>query len=184
MPIETNRTDSSSLTDTSVGSAFVHYVRETQGDALAKITHCVDQLAGEDLQWRQFGSHNSIQNMILHLCRNLHQWIGYTVGGAPDIRDRPAKFSDRRPQSKSELMTMLRNAVAEADETLAAFPPDRLPEHRQVQGVDSTLLGATLDSVHHFVRHTHQIVFVTRLRLGDVCRFQWIPQGIDHTEPD
>ena len=182
MPIEAHRGDLTSLTDESVGAAFVHHARQTLEGALAKITHCVDQLTDDDLQWRQFESHNSIQNMILHLCGNLRQWIGYGVGGARDVRDRPKEFSDRRQIPKAELMKMIRSAVAEADETLTKIPPNRLLEHRQVQGFDSTLLGVILDSISHFVGHTHQIVFVTRLRLGETYDFQWIPEGIDHAD--
>jgi uncharacterized damage-inducible protein DinB len=182
MPIESHRHDLNSPTDESVGAIFVHHARETLGGALVKITHCIDQLSDDDLQWRQIESHNSIQNVILHLCGNLRQWIGYGVGGADDVRDRPNEFSDRRPIPKAELMKMLRDAVTEADETLAKLSPNRLLEQRQVQGFDSTILGVVLDSISHFVGHSHQIVFITRLRLGDAYRFQWVPEGIDEAE--
>ena len=179
MTIEARRNDSSVPRDESVGAVFVHHARETLAGALAKITHCLDQLTDDDLQWRQFASHNSIQNIILHLCGNLRQWIGYGVGGEQDVRDRPREFSDRRPIPKTELIDRLRNVVAEADRTLAEFPPSRLVEKRQVQGFDSTMLGVVLDSVSHFVGHTHQIVFIARLRLGEAYRFHWMPEGID-----
>jgi hypothetical protein len=50
-----------------------------------------------------------------------------------------------------------------------------LLEPRRIQGFETTVLAALFDSVSHFVGHTHQIVYITRLRLGDAYRFQWVP---------
>jgi hypothetical protein len=65
--------------------------------------------------------------------------------------------------------------VADCDRVLAAFPPEKLLERRRIQGFDTTVLAAILDTVSHFVGHQHQIVYITRLRLGDAYRFQWTP---------
>ena len=63
-------------------------------NALARIKHCVDQLTDNQV-WRRAQPHlNSIGNLILHLCGNVRQWIIAGVGGAADVRDRPAEFAD------------------------------------------------------------------------------------------
>jgi hypothetical protein len=159
----------------SLGGAVLAESRGTLQNALEKIEHCLDQLADADLWWRPHESHNSIQNIIIHLCGNLRQWIVHGVGAAPDDRNRPAEFADRRPIPKFELIGELRSAVAESVAAIQSCPESSLLERRRIQGFETTVLGALFDSVSHFVGHTHQIVYVTRLRLGDRYRFQWTP---------
>lgn len=151
--------------------------RQTLAGALQKIAHCLDQLRDEDVWWRQHESHNSIQNILLHLCGNVQQWIVHGVGGTPDDRDRVREFAERQPLGKDELLARLRVTLAEADSALAAFPPERLLEPRRIQGFDTTVLAAVFDATSHFVGHAHQIVYITRLRLGDAYRFQWTPRS-------
>ena len=54
---------------------------------------------------------------------------------------------------------------------MSAVGPQELLRSRRIQGFDVTGLGAIFDSVTHFVGHSHQIVYITRLQLGD--RYEW-----------
>src|SRR5262252_11024967 len=110
MPIET--ASSAVPADAPIGDAFLSEARATLGGALKKINHCLDQLSDADLSWRLLESHNSIQNVILHLCGNLRQWILHGVGDDPDVRVRAAEFADREARSKAELAAMLNDVVA------------------------------------------------------------------------
>jgi hypothetical protein len=182
MPIEAE--SQSSATDaTSVGAACLAECRATLGSAFKKIEHCLAQLTDTDLWWRQHESHNSIQNVILHLCGNLRQWMLHGVGGEPDARDRPTEFADRTKLPKAELLTMLRETVAKCDRVLANCPAERLLERKRIQGFETTVLAALFDTVSHFVGHQHQIVYITRLRLGDAYRFQWAPATPEQGAP-
>ncbi len=174
MPIETGQIVARPAEE-SVGGAFIRETREAFRQSLRKITHCLGQLQDEDVWWRPSESHNSLQNILLHLCGNVRQWIIHGVRGEPDVRNRPQEFAERRPIPKAELLRMLSETVDEADRALAACPPSRLLEPRRIQGFDTTVLGAILDSVTHFVGHTHQIVYITRVRLGDAYKLQWTP---------
>jgi hypothetical protein len=175
MPIEAQDRPTDRHSEASIGSALLGAARTTLASSLTKIEHCLDQLGDEDVWWRQHESYNSIQNILLHLCGNVRQWIVHGVGGDPDVRHRVSEFSDRHPFAKAELLVRLRETLAEADGVLAAFSPERLLEPRRIQGFDTTVLAAIFDSVSHFVGHTHQIVYIARLRLGDRYRFQWQP---------
>lgn len=175
MPIEAGTETAGRGASESVGEAYLAEARAALAGALAKITHCTDQLGDEDLGWRPFESHNSIQNIILHLCGNVRQWIVCPLGDLPDTRDRPAEFADHGPIPKVELLARLERTVAEADAALAACGAETLLEGKRIQGFDTTKLAAIFDSVSHFVGHTHQIVYITRLRLGERYRFQWKP---------
>jgi len=182
MPVEAGTT-SSATGGKSVGEAYLAECRAALASALKKIEHCLEQLSDTDLSWRQHESHNSIQNVILHLCGNLRQWILHGVGGEPDLRNRPAEFADRANRSKGELLAILRGTIAKCDRVLAACPPERLLEQRRIQGFDTTVLAAIFDTVSHFVGHQHQIVYITRLRLGDAYRFQWAPATPEQGAP-
>lgn len=178
MPIEAG-SPTIAAADASFGAAYLVECRATLASALKKIEHCLDQLTDADLWWRQHESHNSIQNVILHLCGNLRQWIIHGVGGPPDVRNRPEEFADRSQRPKGELIALLRETVATCDRVLAACPPERLLARERIQGFDMTILAALFDTVSHFVGHQHQIVYIARLRLGDAYRFQWTPANPD-----
>jgi hypothetical protein len=143
--------------------------------ALDRIRHCLEQLNQEQLWWRCQSSLNSIGNLILHLCGNLRQWIVAGLGGAPDVRNRPAEFAETGPLPKADLVRRLEAVVAEAREVLSRLTADQLLAARHIQGFDVNGLGAIFDSVPHFRGHTQEIVHLTRFQLGASYRFAWAP---------
>lgn len=175
MPTETANSTADGRPPQSIGAAYLAEARANLAAALAKITHCLDQLGEQDVQWRPHATHNSIQTIVLHLCGNLRQWIVSAIGGEPDTRDRPAEFAPHEPLPKAELVDRLKRAVAEADAALAACPAEALLDAVRVQGFETTKLAAIFGTVSHFEGHTHQIVYITRWRIGDAYRFAWAP---------
>jgi hypothetical protein len=151
--------------------------------ALGKIKYCLGQLTDEQVWWRSRPSLNSIGNLILHLCGNLHQWIVARLGGAADNRDRPAEFVERGPIPKEELLGSLEAVVGEARVVLARQTARQLLEARRIQGFDVTGLAAIFDSVPHFRGHTQEIVHLTRLQLGDAYKFAWTPTTPEQGAP-
>jgi hypothetical protein len=118
---------------------------------------------------------NSIANIILHLCGNMRQWVVAAVPGTPDTRDRPGEFSDRSSISRDELLRRLRALVADADAVLAGAAEAVLLEPRTVQGHAETVLSAVFESVAHFNGHMQEVVYITRMQLGDAYKFAWVP---------
>jgi hypothetical protein len=143
--------------------------------ALNKIKHCLSQLSAEQVWWRARPSLNSIGNVLLHLCGNLRQWIVAGLGGAVDVRNRPAEFAERGPIPKDELLRKLETVVGEAKKVLEVLPAEQLLKVRRIQGFDVSGLAAIFDSVPHFRGHTQEIVYMTRLQLGDAYKFSWTP---------
>ena len=166
-----------------VAMEFAAESRRTLAAALAKIEHCLAQLDEADLHWRLIPSHNSVSNIILHLCGNLRQWIASGIGGAPDHRNRPEEFADHSHYSRADLLARLRATVADADRALAGCNVADLAHARRIQGFDVTGVHAIWDSVSHFVGHTHQIVYITRLRVGDRYDFQFVPKTVEQGAP-
>jgi hypothetical protein len=159
----------------SVGQAYLAEARARLAACHDKIRHCLDQLNDAQVWWRPLPALNSIANLVLHLCGNLRQWLAAGVGGAPDVRDRPQEFAERGPLPKTELLRRLKAAVDEADAVLAGVADARLLDPRHIQGFDLTVLVAIFDSVSHLAGHTQEIVYATRLQLGDAYQMAWTP---------
>ncbi|REK18362.1 MAG: DUF1572 domain-containing protein [Planctomycetota bacterium] len=145
-------------------------------DAMKRIHHCVDQLTGEQLWWREDESQNSIANLLLHLAGNLRQWIISGLGGVEDTRNRPAEFAERKPIGGDELLRQLDEVVQEAREVLANMTAAEFLRVRKIQGFDVRGSRAMLGTVSHFQGHTQEIIHITRHLLGERYQFYWQPQ--------
>ncbi|MCA9005510.1 MAG: DUF1572 family protein [Planctomycetaceae bacterium] len=142
-----------------------------------KIKHCLQQLDLNQVWWRPEPELNSIGNLILHICGNLNQWA---VNGIPDQKDerqRELEFSADVSLSVDELTELMTQTVTEAGSVLHSLSPEALLETRQIQGFTVTVLGAVSHTVPHFVGHTHQIIYLTRLQLGKAYQFDWSPNS-------
>lgn len=170
-------------TNENVAEAFAATAREELAKAATVIQHCLEQLTDEQIAWRPTESLNSIGNLVLHLCGNVRQWIITGVGGEPDVRDRPKEFAERGPFGRDDVLSQLDEVVEQAEAVLRNLSPSQLLEHRRIQGFDTTGLSAVFDSVAHFKGHTQEIVFMTRMQLGDDYRFQWVPSTPEEGAP-
>jgi uncharacterized damage-inducible protein DinB len=160
---------------TTIGKTYVAECRRRLAACHGKINHCLKQLNDTQVWSRPRESMNSIANLVLHLCGNVRQWIISGIGGEPDVRDRPKEFSERNPIPKDELIRRLDAIVRQADTVLAQVIDEQLLEPRRIQGFDETVLSATFESLAHFNGHTQEIIYITRLQLGDAYQFFWRP---------
>ena len=149
--------------------------RQRLAELLAILKHCLGQLSDEQVWWRPRDSMNCVANVLLHLSGNVCQWLVCGITEATDTRNRPQEFSERGPIPKAELVRRLEEAVAQADAALGSLSADRLLEQRRIQGFETTVLSAIFASVSHFNGHTQEIVYATRLQLGDGYRILWTP---------
>ncbi len=167
-----------------IATAFLAAARKRLEHNLGRIKHCVDQLDDARVWWRPQESMNSIANLLLHLCGNVRQWVVCGVGGAgADARDRPREFAERRQVPKAELLRRLEEVVREADAVLARLTAAELLAPRRIQGFDETGMSALWDTLCHFNGHTQEIIYITRLQLGDAYRFAWVPTTPEQGAP-
>lgn len=169
------KTEPSTSPTGSVETSFLIAAKGNLESSAAKIRHCVGQLDDEQLWWRPTPLQNSIGNLILHLCGNVGQWIISGVGGTKDVRDRPSEFAADKRLPKTELSALLDACVEQAGRTLATTPDPAVLSRRRIQGFDTTVLSAVLNSVSHFQGHTQEIISLTRQQLGERYTFDFIP---------
>lgn len=154
---------------------FLEESAEILDQASIKIRHCLGQLTTEQIGWRPYPDGNSIGNLILHICGNLRQWTLAGVGGQSDTRDRSNEFAYRDGFAANSLAQLLESTVSEAQSLIDRLTSSQLIERRTIQGFDVTVLQAIHHTTTHFVGHTHQIIYITRMILGDKYQMHWSP---------
>ncbi len=127
-----------------------------------RICTCLDQLSPGQIWSRGSENENAVGNLVLHMCGNVRQWIGFGVGAKPDIRKRDLEFSARGGVGAAELKERLRTTIAEAVPLIRALTPERLEQITKVQTYEMTVLEAVYHVVEHFSGHAGQIIYFTK----------------------
>ena len=135
-------------------------------DFLPKIERSVTVLNDDDIWWRPNDASNSIGNLMLHLDGSTRAWIVGVAGGSPSPRNRQQEFDERERIPRAELMSRLRETVAEADGVLARLDVGILLERRQARDEEVSVLWAVYHAIEHFSMHTGQIIMLTKMRAG------------------
>jgi hypothetical protein len=161
----------------SLATEFVANSSELLDQSMIKIFHCVEQLSENQVWWRPYPNANSIGNLCLHISGNLRQWGIVPLTGDKDRRERASEFSDNVKLSKDELIGDLESVMAEAKQAWSPLNEERLMREHRIQGFQVTVAHAILHTSSHFAGHTHQIITLTRIQLGDAYRFQWTPDS-------
>ena len=158
--------------DLRVSQAFITQARTfLSSEYLPKIERCLETLTDEQLWWRANENSNSVGNLLLHLSGNARQWIVGGLGGALDQRQRQSEFDERSVISKAELLSRLKETLAEVDAVLGAFNSARLLTPYQIQATEVSALEAIFHVVEHFSMHTGQIILLTKLLTENDLRF-------------
>jgi uncharacterized damage-inducible protein DinB len=144
----------------------------------SRIEDCVGRLNHDQIWTRNADNVNSIGNLVLHLCGNVRQWIGFGVGDLPDQRDRDSEFAARGGLEPAELIARSRKTVFDAIGIIENFDPARLLEKVTIQNMEVTKMEAIYQVVEHFALHTGQIIFVTKMLTGhDLGYFKHLNPG-------
>ena len=158
-----------------ISFAFVESSRRRVDHARGKINHCLNQLQDGDVWWSPREGCNSIGVILQHLMGNLRQWALSGVGGEADVRDRPGEFRVERKTPKAELEVALSALLDQVKNVYSDVETSELLEARRIQAEDVTVLNAIYDTMCHLELHTGQILYLTRLRLGEAYEESWRP---------
>lgn len=146
---------------------FLRYSVEKLNQYVSRIEDCLGRLTPEQVWLRHAETENAIGNLVLHLCGNVTQWIGFGVAKQADHRQRDAEFAARDGLSSAELLSRLQGAVSSAIAILEGLSSDDLGRVTTVQNYTVTNLEAIYHVVEHFSGHTGQIQFATKLFTGE-----------------
>ena len=133
----------------------------------SRIEDCVGRLNRDQIWTRNADNVNSVGNLVLHLCGNVRQWIGYGIGDLADQRDRDGEFAARGGLDPKELIERSRLTVSDAIDIIGHFDSARLTDKVTIQNMEVTKMEAIYQVVEHFAQHTGQIIFVTKMLTGD-----------------
>ena len=153
------------------GEIFLRHSTNKLTQMSGLIEAWVLKLDSDQIWDRGTGGHNSIGNLILHFCGNVRQWIGWSVGGEPDIRQRDREFAADSRFGTDELLALLKATVGDAVTILGNFPPERLTERVATQDGERFVLEVIYQVVGHFQQHTGQIIFAAKLLTGQDLKF-------------
>lgn len=144
-------------------------------ESMPRLRRCLQELSVDEIWHRPNEQTPSVGNLVLHLAGNVNQWIVATLGGAPDVRNRPLEFAERGPLPTSELLGRLEAVMADARKALRAFDPGRLLEKRAVQCFEETGVSILVHVAEHFSYHVGQITYVVKSRKN--IDLNYYPEG-------
>ncbi len=127
---------------------------------------CVEGVDGAALSHRAGPGQNSIANLIAHLCGNVRQWVGSSLGGMPDIRNRETEFAEQSGVSTDQLLVLLRTTMDEAVPIISGLDSARLAQTVNTQDGPLSVLEVVYQVVGHFQQHTGQVVFMVKQATG------------------
>ena len=171
------------MNNDSLAKEFQKQTAQLLDQSMDKILNCLDQLDDRQIWWRPQPQINSIGNLLLHIAGNLRQWSTVALGGQPDDRDRQREFSPEQNIPKHELLEHVNATVKEAKLSITELSTAKLLDSLTVQGFAVSSLEAITHTCAHFQGHTHQIILMTRMQVGDDYKFQWSPEHGRNTLP-
>ena len=154
-----------------IGELFLRHSTNKLTQMTGYIEACVLKLDGDRIWGRGEGAQNSIGNLVLHLCGNVRQWIGSSIGGLVDIRERDREFAVSSRMGTEELLSLLNSTVGEAVTILRNLAPERLTERVSTQDGDRYVLEVIYQVVGHFQQHSGQIIYATKMMTGEDLKF-------------
>lgn len=127
-----------------------------------RIQTCLDKLTDDQIWMRGGENENAIGNLVLHLCGNVRQWIGFGIGGKADVRMRDREFNARGGAERADLKERLRAVIEDAVDVLRRVDAATLAKRVSIQNYDISGLEAVFHCVQHFGQHTGQIILLTK----------------------
>lgn len=154
-----------------VESLFLEISATKLLEFLVRIEACLAKMTGDQIWSRGHETENAVGNLVLHLGGNVRQWIIATLGGEADRRDRDAEFVARGGLDASELAAGIRQTVEQAVIVIRAASTEQLTAAYMIQGYSVSGVEVVYHVVEHFAQHTGQIIFATKMLVGQDMGF-------------
>ena len=139
-----------------------------------QIRACLDLLDDEQIWWRPNEQSNSVGNIVLHISGSLNHYLNRNLGGIEYDRDRKAEFAERRQISKTELLALFNDMVANAEKTFDTLDIDKLGEPSPEPKMHKLVIDDLINIVAHLANHAGQVVWITKMLRGSAVDEIWI----------
>ncbi|NDC40182.1 MAG: DUF1572 domain-containing protein [Chitinophagia bacterium] len=149
-------------TSATLPNLFVEQAIYRMEENVPRITRCLLELSEMEIWERPNPASNCPGNLILHLCGNITQYIISGLGQREDTRNRDAEFTASYECNREELIARLQATTQEAVSVIRGLSAEELTLPRQIQGFNTTAVGAIMHVVEHYSYHTGQIAFWTK----------------------
>jgi hypothetical protein len=143
--------------------------------AFDRINHGIDQLNDHQIWHRPSSNSNSIGIIIQHLNGNLNQWICSAIGGEVFHRNRRQEFKETEHISKRDIIIKTDQLKEKISGIISQIPAGSLLSYRRIQGFDETVMSALITALTHLELHAGQIIYITKLILGNNYKESWKP---------
>jgi uncharacterized damage-inducible protein DinB len=132
-------------------------------ESLRMLEISIRDLSDQEL-WNQPNEHaNSIANLILHLCGNIHQYVISGLGREEDVRERQKEFDSREMIKKELLFKKISDTVNSAKQLISSSSAADLLTYFKIQAYELSGVGIIVHVVEHLSYHTGQIALLTKL---------------------
>ncbi|MEZ5400230.1 MAG: DinB family protein [Bryobacteraceae bacterium] len=159
------------MPDLTLSAALSHTAVEDLNQLRDRIVTCLGKLTDDQIWARAASNENAIGNLVLHLCGNVRQWIGFGLGGKPDIRVRDREFQAQGGATRQELAERISAVVDDAVAVISSLDEAALLRPTTVQGYNVTGVAVLVHVVQHFGQHTGQIILLTKHATGEDLGF-------------
>ncbi|MBK9271589.1 MAG: DUF1572 family protein [Saprospiraceae bacterium] len=132
-------------------------------ESRSRIFLCLNQVKIGQLNWRPNDQSNSIQNLILHLCGNMNQYIYSSLGDHPDERRRDDEFVNQLHLSHLDLQELLTKTTENAWDIVQKVDEKKLLNMYRVQCFELSGFEIISHVIEHFSYHTGQIALLTKI---------------------
>lgn len=140
--------------------------------------NALQQLDDEDVNWRPNDVSNSVANLVVHVVGSLRQRFVSGIGQELDIRDRDKEFNTREQYTKAELIDLLTEQFAIVHRTMRSLTPQMMFQVYTIKDHKETVLDVIFEVVTHVSEHLGQVLFIAKMRLGELYQIQWAPHHI------
>lgn len=136
--------------------------RRLVGECQERTIICLDLLSEAEIWQRPNDQSNSVGNLVLHLCGNVHQWLFSTLGKQKDIRERQAEFDARATHDRAALKQKIVAMMTQVDGILSGLSAEDVNQTYSVQGFEENGVAILIHITEHFSYHVGQMTYFVK----------------------
>ena len=158
-----------------VAQAFMSSSQHQLDHARRNINHCFDQLGTDDLWWTPRAGCNPIGVIIQHLRAIFANGRSPASAASPTSATVPPSSACPDASTRPILQAQFNRVLDRVAEVYSTLDAAEILDGKRIQGFDTTVLDAIYDTMCHLKLHTGQVLYLTRMRLGEAYREFWSP---------